>query len=172
MPGMSGIEVDKRCDIFPSAVIINRVSVVCGIQKELFNTEFREVCFHCEKGMEKGKHVMPGSPFQKRKYREIAEGIGSHIHVEVVTEEIGFPVRVPSPVTVGLGIMAFAVTGRTAFLLTMADALFALLCGSTDRGAVTGKGQVPGINQPPVDGLVQELLLIKPENEEKGILRL
>ena len=53
----------------------------------------------------------------------------------------------------------------------MADALFALLCGSTDRGAVTGKSQVPGINQPPVDGLVQELLVIKPENEEKGILR-
>ena len=90
----------------------------------------------------------------------------------MVTEEIGFPVRVPSPVTVGLGIMAFTVTGRTAFLLTIADALFALLCGSTDRGAVTGKSQVPGINQPPVDGLVQKLLLIKPENEEKGILRL
>ncbi len=90
----------------------------------------------------------------------------------MVAEEITFPVGVPSPVTVGLGIMTFTVTGRTAFLLTMADALFALLCGSTDRGAVTGKGQVPGINQPPVDGLVQELLLIKPENEEKGIPRL
>ena len=83
-----------------------------------------------------------------------------------------FPVGVPSPVAVGLGIMAFTVTGRTAFLLTIANALFALLRGSTDRGAVTGKGQVPGINQPPVDGLVQELLLIKPENEEKGIPRL
>ena len=141
------------------------------IQKEFFNTEFRKVCFHCEKGMEKGKHVMPGSPFQKWKYREVAIGIGSHIHVEVVAEEIAFPVGVPSPVTVGLGIMAFTVTGRTAFLLTMADALFALLCGSTDRGAVTGKSQVPGINQPPVDGLVQELLLIKPENKEEGILR-
>ena len=77
-----------------------------------------------------------------------------------------------SPVTVGLGIMTFAVTRRTAFLLTMADALFALLRGSTDRGAVTGKSQVPGIKKPPVDGLVQELLVIKPENEEKGILRL
>ena len=90
----------------------------------------------------------------------------------MVTEEIGFPVRVPSPVTVGLGIMAFTVTRRTAFVLTMANALFALLSGSPDRGAVTGKSQVPGINQPPVDGLVQKLLLIKPENEEKGILRL
>ena len=90
----------------------------------------------------------------------------------MVAEEIAFPVGVPSPVTVGLGIMTFAVTGRTAFLLTIADALFPLLCGSTDRGAVTGKSQVPGINQPPVDGLVQELLLIKPENEGKGILRL
>ncbi len=169
---MSGVEVDKRRDVFPCAVFINRASVMGRIQKEFFNTEFRKVCFHCEKGMEKGKHVMPGSPFQKWKYREVAIGIGSHIHVEVVAEEIAFPVGVPSPVTVGLGIMAFTVTGRTAFLLTMANALFALLCGSTDRGAVTGKGQVPGINQPPVDGLVQELLLIKPENEEKGIPRL
>ena len=90
----------------------------------------------------------------------------------MVTEEIAIPVGVPSPVAVGLGIMAFTVTGRTAFLLTMANALFALLCGSTDRGAVTGKGQVPGIKQPPVDGLAQELLVIKPENEEKWMLRL
>ena len=121
---MSGIEVDKRCDIFPSAVIINRVSVVCGIQKELFNTEFREVCFHCEKGMEKRKHVMPGGPFQKREYREITEGIGSHIHVEVVAEEITFPVRVPSPIIVRLGIMAFTVTGGTSFFLTVTDPFF------------------------------------------------
>ncbi|MEH2959486.1 hypothetical protein [Candidatus Merdisoma sp. JLR.KK006] len=68
--------------------------------------------------------------------------------------------------------MTFAVTGRTAFLLTIADALFPLLCGSRDRGAVTGKSQVPGINQPTVDGMIRELLMIKPENEEKGILRL
>ena len=169
---MSGIEIDKRCDMFPSAVFINRVNVMGRIQEKLFNTEFREICFHCEKGMEKGKHVMSGSPFQKRKYREITVGIGSHIHVKVVTEEIAFPMGVPSPVTVRLGVMALTVTGRTAFFLTMADTLFSLLCGSTDRGAVTGKGQVPGINQPPVDGLVQELLLIKPENEGKGILRL
>ena len=169
---MSGIQVNKRSDVFPPTVFIDRVSIMGRIQKEFFNTEFRKVCFHCEKGMEKGKHVMPGSPFQKWKYREVAIGIGSHIHVEVVAEEIAFPVGVPSPVTVGLGIMAFAVTRRTAFLLTIADALFALLCGSTDRGAVTGKSQVPVINQPPVDGLVQELLVIKPENEEKGILRL
>ena len=62
MPGMSGVEVDKRCDIFPPAVIINRVSVVCGIQEELFNPEFRKIRFHGEKGMQEGKHVMPGGP--------------------------------------------------------------------------------------------------------------
>ena len=141
MPGMSGVEVDKRRDVFPCAVFINRASVMGRIQKEFFNTEFRKVCFHCEKGMEKGKHVMPGSPFQKWKYREVAIGIGSHIHVEVVAEEIAFPVGVPSPVTVRLGVMALTVTGRTAFFLTIADTLFSLLCGSTDRGAVTGKSQ-------------------------------
>ena len=166
---MSGVEVNKRCDIFPSAVIINRVSVVCGIQKELFNTEFREVCFHCEKGMEKGKHVMPGSPFQKWKYREVAIGIGSHIHVEVVAEEIAFPVGVPSPVTVRLGVMTLTVTGRTAFFFTIADTLFPLLGGSTDRRAVTSKGQMAWGDQPIVDRKVQELLFIELENKGEGI---
>ena len=67
---------------------------------------------------------MPGSPFQKRKYREIAVGIGGYIHVEVVAEEIAFPMGVPSPVAVRLGIMAFAAAGRTAFPLATADPFF------------------------------------------------
>ena len=57
------VKVNKRNDIFLSAVIIDSVSVVCRIQKELFNLEFRKISFHGEKGMEKGKHVMPGGPF-------------------------------------------------------------------------------------------------------------
>ena len=142
------------------------------IQEELFNTEFREVCFHCEKGMEKGKHVMPGSPFQKWKYREIAVGIGSHIHVEVVTKEIAFAVGVPSPVTVRLGVMAFTVTGRTAFFLTVTYALFSLLGGSADRRAVTGKCQMVRSAQSLADRKIQELLPVELENKGKGILRL
>ncbi len=61
MSGMTGVEVDKRSYIFPSAVFIDSISIMGGIQNELLNTEFREICFHREKGMEKGKHVMPGS---------------------------------------------------------------------------------------------------------------
>ena len=67
---------------------------------------------------------MPGSSFQKRKYREIAMGIGGHIHVEVVTEKIAFPMRVPSPVAVRLRIQAFAAAGRTGIFLTIADPFF------------------------------------------------
>ena len=48
MSGMSGIEVDKGSDIFLSAVFIDSVSIMGGIQKEFLNTEFREVCFHSE----------------------------------------------------------------------------------------------------------------------------
>lgn len=80
---------------------------------------------------------MPGSPFQKRKYREIAVGIGGHIHVEVVTEEIAFSVRVPAPVALWLRIMTFAGAGKASTFLTFAGALFSLLCGSPDRSAVT-----------------------------------
>ena len=124
MSGVAGIEVDKRRDIFPSAVLIDRISVMGRIQKEFFNVEFRKVCFHREKGMQEREHIMPGSPFQQRKYREITIGIGCHIHVEMVTEEIAFPVGVPSPVAVWLGIMAFAVTRRTAFFRTVVDPFF------------------------------------------------
>ena len=46
---MTGIEVDKRNYIFPSAVFIDSISIMGGIQKEFLNTEFREICFHSEK---------------------------------------------------------------------------------------------------------------------------
>ena len=49
MSGMARIEVDKGCDVFLSAVFIDRISVMGGIQKEFFNTELRKVCFHGEK---------------------------------------------------------------------------------------------------------------------------
>ena len=114
---------------------------------------------------------MPGSSFQKGKYREIAVGIGGHIHVEVVTEEIAFPMGVPSPVAVRLRIMAFAVAGRTAVFLTIADPFFSLLRGSPDRSAVTGKSQMIRIDQPSVDGTIQELLFVETENKGKRIFR-
>ena len=168
---MTRIQVDKRCDLFPAAVFIDSISIVGGIQKEFLNPEFRKVCFHRKKGMQKRKHVVSGSPFQKRKYGEIAVRIGCHIHVEMVTEEIAFPMGVPSPVAVRLGIMAFAVTGGTSFLLTIADPFFSLLCGGADRSTVTGKGQMHRIDQPLVDGTVQKLLLIETENKEKRVFR-
>ena len=90
----------------------------------------------------------------------------------MVTEEIAFPMGIPSPVAVGLGIMTFTAAGRAALLLTVTDQFFPLLGGSPDGGAVTGKSQMTRNDQAVVNGTVQELLLIKPEDEEKGILRL
>ena len=90
----------------------------------------------------------------------------------MVAEEIAFPVGVPSPVTVGLGIMTFTAAGRTALLVTVTNPFFPLLGGSPDGGTVTGKSQMARNDQAVVNGTVQELLLIKPENEGKGILRL
>ena len=115
---------------------------------------------------------MPGGPLQEREHREVAVGIGGHEHVEVVAEEIAFPVGIPSPVAVRLGIMALAVAGVTPFLLAVAEALPALLCGGADRRAVTSKGQTGRVDQAFADGLIQELLPVEPEDEGEGILRL
>lgn len=114
---------------------------------------------------------MPGSPFQKREYREIAVGIGGHIHVEVVTKKVAIPMGIPSPVAVRLRITAFAVTGRTAIFLAVTDPFFSLLCSGADRSAVTGKGQMLGVNQSFLNRTIQELLMIKAKDEKKGILR-
>ena len=89
----------------------------------------------------------------------------------MVTEKITFPMRVPSPVTVRLRIMASTVAGRAAFILTIADPLFPLLCGSTDRSAISGKGQMVGIDQSLADRRIQELLFIETENKKKRIFR-
>ena len=89
----------------------------------------------------------------------------------MVAEEIASPVGVPSPVAVGLGIMASAVTGRTTFFFTVTDPFFALLSGSADRSTVTGKSHMLGIKQTFANGSIEELLLIKPENEGKRIFR-
>lgn len=168
---MSGIEVNKRRDILPSAVFVDSVGIMGRIQKEFLHVEFRKVCFHGEKGMQERKHIMSGSPFQKWKHREVAVGIGGHIHVEVVTEEMAFPVRVPAPVAVWLRIMAFAGAGKAFMFLTFAGALFSLLCGSPDRSAVTGKSQMLWIDQSLFNGTIQELLFKKPENEGKRMFR-
>ena len=87
-------------------------------------------------------------------------GIGSHIHVKMVTEEVTFPVRIPSPVAIRLGIKAFAVTGAAAFFQTVTESLFALPCSSTDRGTVTGKGKLCRIDQSAFYGFVKKLLMI------------
>ena len=83
----------------------------------------------------------------------------------MVAEEIAFPMRVPSPVAVRLRIMAFAAAGRTALFLAITDPFFPLLRGSADRSTVTGKSQMIWIDQPSVDGTIQELLFVETENK-------
>lgn len=77
-------------------------------------------------------------------------GIKSHIHVEVVAEEIAIPMGIPSPVAVRLRIKEFTVTGS----------FFPLLCSSTDRGVVTGKGKIIRINETALYGFTGKLSVI------------
>ena len=90
----------------------------------------------------------------------------------MVAEEIAFPVGVPPPVAVRLGVMALTVTGRTALFLTVADTLFPLQGGSPYRGTVTGKSQMVRVDQALADRNLQELLPVELENKGKWILRL
>ena len=169
---MARVEVDERRDALASAVSIDGVGIMGGIQEELFDMEFRKAGFHGEEGIQEGEHVMAGGPLQEREHREVAVGIGGHEHVEVVAEEIAFPVGVPSPVAVRLGIAAPAAAEVTALFLAVAEVLPALLCGSADRRAIAGKCQMRGVDQALADGAVQELLPVEPEDKGEGILRL
>ena len=78
---------------------------------------------------------------------------------------------IAAPVAVGLGIMALIGTGRMALLFTAPVPFLPLLCGGADRGAITGKGQMIRNDQSPADRKVQELQVVKPENEGKRIVR-
>ena len=49
MSGMSRVEVNKRGDIFPLAVIVNRIGIMCGIQKQFFDMELGQISFHGKK---------------------------------------------------------------------------------------------------------------------------
>ncbi len=154
MSHMSRGQVNNWSDVLPFAVFIDRISIMDRIKEELFNMKLREICFHGEKRVQERKHVMSGSPFQKMKNRKVTMGIRSHIHVEVVTEEIVFSMGIPAPVSVWLGIMAFAVTGMIAFFLAFTKFLFAL------RGSVTGKGRMCRVDQSISYGFIKELLVV------------
>ena len=52
--------------------------------------ELREIRLLGEKRVWEGKHIMPESVLQKRR---VINGTGSHMHIEVVAEEIAFPIR-------------------------------------------------------------------------------
>ena len=52
--------------------------------------ELREIRLLGEKGVWEGKHIMPGSALQKRR---VINGTGSHMHIEVVAEEIAFSIK-------------------------------------------------------------------------------
>lgn len=94
---------------------------------------------------------------------------GRYAFAEVIAEEIAVPVRVPSPVTVWLGIAAFTVTGITATFPAVADPLFALLCSGADRSSIPGKSRMVRRDQPLMNGKIQKLLFIKTENERERI---
>lgn len=97
-------------------------------------------------------------------------GIASHIHVEVVAEEITFPVGIPSPVTIRLGIQTFACTGSHCIFPAFADTFFPLLCRSADRGAITGKGKVFRVYKSLFYGFLKELCMVHLENKPERVL--
>ena len=147
MTGVTGIEIDKGRNPLPFAIFIDGIGILGRIQQKLFNPEFRKIGLPGKKGMQEREHVMPGSPFQKRENRQVTVRVGRHIHVEVVAEEVTFPVGVPSPVTVRLRVKTFATAMVGTIIRTVTQTFSALQCGSTDRSTITGKSQMVWINQ-------------------------
>lgn len=110
-----------------------------------------------------GKHAL------KEGIQEGHYGIGSHIYTEVVTEEITFPMGVPFPVAVWLGIMAFAVTGRTSVLLAITGSFFR--CCVAVRTGVSSVARAGCSGLSVLCGWLQELLFVETKNKKKQVLR-
>ena len=82
---------------FLSAVLIDSISVMGGIQKEFFNTELRKVCFMEKKECRK-ESISCREARSKRGNtgRSLWESEATY-NVEVVAEEITFQMGVPIP---------------------------------------------------------------------------
>lgn len=167
---MSGIEVNKGCDIFPSAVFIDRVSIMGRVQKEFLNTEFRKVCVHGEKGMEK-KACHGGKPFLKAEIQEDHCRNRKPYTCRGGNRKNNIPGESPNPSYSPAENTGVYSCRQCSLYPYNRRSVFPLLCGSTDRGAISGKGQMAGIDQFLADRKIQELLLIETENKENRIFR-
>ena len=65
--------------------------------------------------------------------------------------------------------MPFAVTAAASIFETVAKPLFTLLCSGADRGAVTGKGKMSGVNKAAFNGTAEKLLVVKLKDQPEGI---
>lgn len=100
---------------------------------------------------------MPGSRSQEREHRKVGYRIRSSEHVEIISEKVAVPVGIPAYVTIRLMVdtVAFAVVDSLFQAVTGAGLPFP--CSGINRSSVTRDGKVPQINQPFIDGFIQEL---------------
>jgi len=125
--------------------------------------------FHPEKSVKEAMGIMHGSSPQQREYREVTIRIGGDQHVKVIAMVKTVSGRVPADITVRL--RKITVTGAIGnpHFFTVTDTVFAFLCRSNKRRAITGKSQVIRVNEPLINRSLKELFVI---NVKKRAIRL
>ena len=165
---MTGIEVNERSNTICFAVFIKRISVMGRIQQEFFNMEFLKIGFHREKGMQEWQHIMPGRALKHWENWQVIFGTGSNKHVEMVTEKIFIPGRIPSPVAIRLWKLSFAATAWT--LRAAAGSFWAFQPCCFKRRPVAGKWKPFRIYQSLADRRIEKLGFVQPKDKVKGII--
>ncbi len=79
-------------------------------------------------------------------------------------------IRVPANIAIGLGVVAVAFAVSDSKFSAIAQPFLSLLSGGNDGGAISGKRQSSGIDEAPLDGFLQKLMLKHLEEEGEWLL--
>ena len=146
-PAALAVEVNEWCNAVIAAVFIISHGVMCGIQQKFIYISLRQELHHRVPVIKEAEGIMPGSGAEEREDGKVVFRVRGGEHIQVIAEVEPPPVGIPSDVTVGLAVDTVTFTFPDSFFKAAAGALFAFLCSSVDRRAVTGNGKVHEVNE-------------------------
>ncbi len=146
-PAALAVEVNEWCNAVIAAEFIISHGIMGGIQQKFIYISLRQELHHRVPVIKEAEGIMPGSGAEEREDGKVVFRVRGGEHIQVIAEVEPPPVGIPSDVTVGLAVDTVTFTFPDSFFKAAAGALFAFLCSSVDRRAVTGNGKVHEVNE-------------------------